>query len=417
MPSNEHLISLTRRFRVLIAGASYGGLGAALTLLDLSRGQPSRFNYDAEIKPPQHHIPVDITLVDEKDGFYHLIGSPRALVDEQFASDTWTRFSNIKALQCPHVRFIRGSVTAVDCKSKTATILDSVRGTSREEGYDFFIAGTGLRRVFPTVPQSRTREEFLAEVGKNTADVVNARQGVVVVGGGAVGTEMATEIKLLYPQLHVTLIHSRERLLSAEPLPDEFKDRVGTVIRGTGVELILGQRVVDTTAIEEKTGRVWSLTLADGRIIKAGHVLSAVSRCTPTSSYLPPQALDEEGYVRIRPSLQFPSTIPNASHHFAIGDLVAWSGIKRCGAAMHMGHYAGYNTHQLMLAECVASKPVFRELQEIPPMIGLCLGRTAVSYHPADGVKEGEDILASMFGDDMAYKVCWNYMRLSEPYA
>jgi hypothetical protein len=59
-----------------------------------------------------------------------------------------------------------------------------VSKTSREEGYDFFIAGTGLRRVFPTVPQSRKREEFLAEVRKNTADVVNARQGVVVVGGG-----------------------------------------------------------------------------------------------------------------------------------------------------------------------------------------------------------------------------------------
>jgi hypothetical protein len=69
-----------------------------------------------------------------------------------------------------------------------------------------------------------------------------------------------------------------------------------------------------------------------------------------------------------------------------------------------MGHYAGYNIHQLMLAECVASKPVFQKLQEVPPMIGLCLGRTAVSYHPVDGVKDGEDILASMFGDDMAYK-------------
>ncbi|KAH1297572.1 hypothetical protein KXV95_000734 [Aspergillus fumigatus] len=404
MPSNEHLVSLARRFRVLIAGASYSGLSAALTLLDLSRGQPSRFNYDTEIKPPQHHIPVDITLVDEKDGFYHLIGSPRALVDEQFASDTWTRFADIKALQCPHVRFIRGSVSAVDCKSKTATILDSVSQTIREEGYDFFIAGTGLRRVFPTVPQSRTREKFLAEVREFTADVVNARQGVVVVGGGAVGTEMATEIKLLYPQLHVTLIHSRERLLSAEPLPDDFKGRVGEVIRKTGVELILGQRVVDTTAMEEKTGRVWTLTLADGRAIKAGHVLSAVSRCTPTSSYLPPQALDEEGHVRIQPSLQFPSTVANANYHFAVGDLAAWSGIKRCGAAMHMGHYAGYNIHQLMLAECIASKPVFQELQEIPPMIGLCLGKTAVSYHPVDGVKDGEDILASMFGDDMAYK-------------
>ncbi|GIK04994.1 hypothetical protein Aspvir_009093 [Aspergillus viridinutans] len=416
MPSNEGLISLARRFRVLIAGASYGGLSAALTLLDLSRGQVARFNYDSEIKPPQHHIPVDITLVDEKDGFYHLIGSPRALVDEQYASDTWTRFADIKALQSPHVRFIRGSVSAIDCQRKTATILDSVSKTSREEGYDFFIAGTGLQRVFPTVPQSRTREEFLAEVRENTADVVNARQGVVVVGGGAVGTEMATEIKLLYPQLHVTLIHSRDRLLSAEPLPDDFKDRVGAVIRETGVELILGQRVVGTAAVEGKTGRVWSLTLADGRVIKAGHVLSAVSRCTPTSSYLPSQALDDEGHVKIQPLLQFPSTIPNASQHFAVGDLAAWSGIKRCGAAMHMGHYAGYNIHQLMLAECIASKPVFQELQEIPPMIGLCLGRTAVSYQPVDGVKDGEDILASMFGDDMAYKVCWNYMRLSEPW-
>jgi hypothetical protein len=69
MPSNEGLISLTRRFRVLIAGASYGGLSAALTLLDLSRGKLARFNYDSELKPPRHHIPVDITLVDEKDGF------------------------------------------------------------------------------------------------------------------------------------------------------------------------------------------------------------------------------------------------------------------------------------------------------------------------------------------------------------
>lgn len=105
-------------------------------------------------------------------------------MDEQFASDTWTRFADIKALQSPHVRFIRGSVSAIDCQRKTATILDSVSGTTREEGYDFFVAGTGLRRVFPVVPLSRTRDAFLAEVRRHTADVVNSRLGVVVVGGG-----------------------------------------------------------------------------------------------------------------------------------------------------------------------------------------------------------------------------------------
>jgi len=47
-------------------------------------------------------------------------------------------------------------------------------------------------------------------------------QGVVVIGGGAVGVEIATELKVVMPDLKVTLVHSRNRLLSSEPLPDEF---------------------------------------------------------------------------------------------------------------------------------------------------------------------------------------------------
>ncbi|EAW07131.1 putative pyridine nucleotide-disulfide oxidoreductase AMID-like [Aspergillus clavatus NRRL 1] len=415
MPSNEALISLSRPFRVLIAGASYGGLCAALTLLDLSRGQLPRFNSDPEAQPPQYQIPVEITLVDEKDGYYHLISSPKALVDEEYASQAWTKFVDIPALRSPNVHIFRGSVNAVDCQKKTARILESESKTVREERYDFFIAATGLRRVFPTVPQSLTRDDFLPEVKKHTDSIVNAGD-VVVVGGGAVGTEMATELKLHYPQMKVTLIHSRDHLLSAEALPDDFKDRVAAIIRETGVELILGQRVIDTAAVQEGDRRTWQLTLADGRIIKTGHVLNAISRISSTTSYLPSETLNEEGHVKVHPSLQFPSNTSNASHHFAIGDIVAWSGIKRCGGAMHMGHYAGYNIHQLMLAECAATKPVFRELQRIPPMIGLCLGKTAISYHPDVGMKDGEETLASNFGDDMAFKICWNYMRLSEPW-
>lgn len=347
------------------------------------------------------------------------------------------------------MEFVRGSVTSVDPERKVAQILELQSQQTRHEQYDYLIAASGLRRVFPTVPQSLCRDDFLNEAKLHRKNVQDAQEGVVIVGGGAVGVEMATEIKELNPNQKVTLVHSRDRLLSAEPLPDDFKDRVCDILRETGIEVILGQRVVDHKAVETSDERRnWHLTLADGTQLKAGHILSAISKCVPTSTYLPGDALDQEGYVHIHPTYatlpllsltyanenrcQFKNNIPNAEHHFAIGDLASWPGIKRCGGAMLHGNYAATNAHQLMLSECIGSKPEFMSLQVSPPMIGLCLGKTAVTYTSIEGTRSGEDLMASMFGDDMGntsmykfspgrmmksnvYAVCWNWMRLSEP--
>ncbi|KAB8271533.1 hypothetical protein BDV30DRAFT_250024 [Aspergillus minisclerotigenes] len=416
MPSNEALTPLLRQFRVLIAGGSYGGLSAALTLLDLSKGRLARFNYTEGAKPPQYQIPIQITVVDERDGFYHLIGSPKALACDKFAAKTWTRFCDIPALKSPNLQIVRGSVNTVDFQNKVAQILDLETKETRQEKYDFFIAGTGLRRVFPTVPQSLKREEFLKEATGHKEAIRNADEGVVVIGGGAVGVEMAAELKELDPQQKVTLVHSRDRLLSAEPLPDDFAERVVAELREQGVEVILGQRVIDTTAVEEEQGkRTWSLTLANGTKLKAGHIMNAVSKSSPTSSYLPKDALTEEGYVTIRPNLQFANPVPNAENHFAVGDIAQWAGIKRCGGAIHMGHYAGTNIHQLMLAEVTKAKPEFMNLINYPPVMGLALGHTAVSYTPDEGTKHGKELLGTLFGEDMGYSICWNYMKMSEP--
>lgn len=73
-------------FRVLIAGGSYGGLAVAVNLLDLTRGLPARSgpkpaegdNEFQTPRPPQPQIPVDITIVDERDGFCQSIRSYRS---------------------------------------------------------------------------------------------------------------------------------------------------------------------------------------------------------------------------------------------------------------------------------------------------------------------------------------------------
>lgn len=207
------------------------------------------------------------------------------------------------------MEFVRGSVTSVDPERKVAQILELQSQQTRHEQYDYLIAASGLRRVFPTVPQSLCREEYLNEAKSHRQSVQNAQEGVVIVGGGAVGVEMAAEIKELDPRQKVTLVHSRDRLLSAEPLPDDFKSRVCEVLREAGVEVILGQRVIDHKAVEASDERrTWHLTLADGTQLNAGHIMSAISKCVPTSTYLPQSALDQEGYIKIHPTY-VPSSI------------------------------------------------------------------------------------------------------------
>lgn len=113
---------------------------------------------------------------------------------------------------------------------------------------------------------------------------------------------MAAELKLVQPDRKVTLIHSRSKLLSSENLPDDFKDRALLLLQEAGVETIMGARVMNVSAVEEGEASPVVLTLSDGRKIKVGFVINAVSKFTPTSSYLPSAALDKEGYVKITPS-------------------------------------------------------------------------------------------------------------------
>ncbi|KAF7713380.1 Uncharacterized protein PECH_001319 [Penicillium ucsense] len=414
MALKDTVLTSARPFRVMVIGGSYGGLSTALNLWDLTQARLPRFNYAYDGPAPTERIPIQTTIVDERDGYYHLIGSPKSLICEKLATASWTRFKDIPALASPHFKIVRGRVTNIDCAAKVAHVLDTATGSILAESYDFLVVASGVRRTYPVVPQSSCRTDFLQEASKHSSQVRKASD-VAIIGGGAVGVEMAAELKMLVPDQRVTLIHSRDRLLSSEPLPDEVAQQVLATLLEDGVEVILSQRVISTTRIDDAAeDHAWRLTLSDGRELVTGHVLNAISRCVPTSEYLPGRALDDHGYVKVQPSLQFAGDIPNPEHHYAIGDIASWPGIKRCGGAMHMGHYCALNIHQQMLALCRGGNPKYKTLVPSPPVIGLALGRKAVSYTPAEGVRHGEDLSKTLFGDDMANQSCRDYLKLSE---
>lgn len=57
-------------YRILIAGGAYGGVSAAVNLLDLSLGRSARLDPDkAPAAEACDGIPIQIHIVDERDGY------------------------------------------------------------------------------------------------------------------------------------------------------------------------------------------------------------------------------------------------------------------------------------------------------------------------------------------------------------
>jgi len=114
---------------------------------------------------------------------------------------------------------------------------------------------------------------------------------------------MAAEIKLIMPTQQVTLIHSREKLLSSESLPDDFKDTSRSILEDMGVEVVVGQRVLEKIDLTSVDGSPYSqLRLDGGTTVVAGHVIYAMSKSSPSTAYMPPASLDEEQYVQVTPA-------------------------------------------------------------------------------------------------------------------
>lgn len=73
------------------------------------------------------------------------------------------------------------------------------------------------------------------------AQRVGKSSKIVIIGGGAVGVQMATDIKELYPTKSVTLVHSRQVVMN------NFHPQLHEIVKARcaelGIELVVGSRV------------------------------------------------------------------------------------------------------------------------------------------------------------------------------
>lgn len=125
--------------------------------------------------------------------------------------------------------------------------------------YTHLVYALGSHLPDPLRTVARTKPEGVSWMLHAQQNVKDA-QRIVLVGGGALGVEYATDIKSVYPDKDVTLIHSRQRLLP------NFDERIHEIARARleelGVNLVLGERLAlkegcpqgSTTALDPEEG-------------------------------------------------------------------------------------------------------------------------------------------------------------------
>ncbi|MFG1905906.1 dihydrolipoyl dehydrogenase family protein [Kribbella sp. NPDC048928] len=186
---------------------------------------------------------------------------------DRFASN-WDDSGQAEWLNHAGVTLLRGHGRINGTRTVTVTQADGV--TTEVHARHAVVIATGSSASLPPI-------QGLADVSPWTSRQAAAAQTVpnrlVIVGGGVVGSEMATAFNAL--GAHVTLVSQTRLLPGVESFASEY---VTAALREAGVSLHLE---VDATAVRRDDAGV-HLTLSDGTTVDADEILVATGR-TPNT--------------------------------------------------------------------------------------------------------------------------------------
>lgn len=160
---------------------------------------------------------------------------------------------------------------------------DTVKLASGEVvSFEFLAIATGTSSPRPSKVASSDKHGACEELRSMQEQIQNAKS-IAVVGGGAVGVELVTDIKGWYPEKSVTLVHSRDRLLHA--FGPRLHERVMQEMEKLGITVSLGQRPQIQFDGDEKAGENATLVFPSGQVDKFGLVVSGIPGNAQSTSF------------------------------------------------------------------------------------------------------------------------------------
>ncbi|KAI0164963.1 FAD/NAD(P)-binding domain-containing protein [Xylariaceae sp. FL1272] len=340
---------------VIVVGGSYVGMAATKGL--------------ANALPATHRI----LLVEPHSHFHHLFAFPRFAIiptheHKAFIPYTGT-FADVPNSDRHDV--VRARVSALH---PDRVVLDRDWQGVREIPYDYLVVATGTKLRAPGTMLDDDKPLSVKYLQDYQNNLKQARS-IAIIGGGAVGVQMATDLKEIYPEKEVTLLHSREQLM---PL---YHKKLDEIIKARcqelGIKLLLGSRVnipADDFETANGSGKPITISLQNGTTLQADAVIPATGQ-TPNTQFLSTLPNSSEGsiinpankFIRVKPTLQFQD--PKYPNLFAIGD-VADSGAHKA-ARPGLAHAQVLSNNILDL---INGREPASQIEITPPAIHLTLG-------------------------------------------
>jgi NADH dehydrogenase FAD-containing subunit len=233
---------------------------------------------------------------------------------DDWARDYWIPFDRFRRLD--RVRIVQGTLTGLDLAARTVCGRRE-DGTTFAEGYDALVISTGVSNGFWRRATMQSAAEIAADLRAAHARVAAAKS-VIIVGGGAAAVSSAANMATTWPDKQIDLYFPGERALVGYH-PRIWK-RIQARLTALGVGLHPGHRAVLTDGFAGDQITSEPVHWSSGQpAASAEAVLWAIGRVQPNTGWLPPELLDEHGFVRVTPELR----IPGQQGVFAIGDVAA----------------------------------------------------------------------------------------------
>lgn len=248
---------------------------------------------------------MDVTLIERASHFTHAPAMIRAMVDPSLLDQALIPYGGL----LEQGKVIQGEAVAVDGAGVTLTDGSRIAG-------DYIVLATGSSNAAPFKSAAGDIEGLRADNARwNSA--LRAAKHVLIIGAGAVGTELAGEIAHAHPEKSVTLVASDPVLFP--DIPGKLGKSLQAKLDAMRVKVITSARA--QTLPDRNAPEGGTVTLSNGREIAADLIVPAVgSRAlTSVADTLPDVDRAADGRIKVDGYLR-PSSLPNV---FAAGDIAA----------------------------------------------------------------------------------------------
>jgi NADH dehydrogenase FAD-containing subunit len=315
-----------------------------------------RFVCRAAVKIAKEFPNYELVMIDSKDYFENTIAVLTTLTHVDIQSSVAAAMKIVirhDHYLSPNARFIKEMVKEI---TPTKVILDS-----ETIYYDYLIiaCGTSYRSA---IKAPNLTSEFRVQALSKDAGELAAVDSVLVVGGGLVGVELASEIACKYPQKKIILATSGDRVL--ERMKPGVSAAAHKWLTSHGVEIRLGERVTQS----KKNPSLFRFPKS-----KTDMTPGKAYWCTgfePNNGLLQKHfesSLAENGYVKVSPFLQ----LEGHDHVFVIGDLANLQEEKMAERATAHAAFVVKSLKTLAKGETLTK--VYKSPKK-PPMMVISLG-------------------------------------------